>query len=98
MARGRTFGGNEPWLVLQTCYPTTLMFLTPHVPSPAYLCYFIAACWLNFQRALALVVMTAVVVFFICWSLFKKHCGAKVLLLLSPIWKCIKKSWQWLKW
>ncbi|KFP20018.1 Sodium/nucleoside cotransporter 2, partial [Egretta garzetta] len=64
----------------------------------AYLCYFIAACWLNFQRALALVVMTAVVVFFICWSLFKKHCGAKVLLLLSPIWKCIKKSWQWLKW
>uniref|UniRef100_A0A8B9Z7J7 Sodium/nucleoside cotransporter n=1 Tax=Buteo japonicus TaxID=224669 RepID=A0A8B9Z7J7_9AVES len=50
----------------------------------AYLCYFIAACWLNFQRALALVVMTAVVVFFICWSLFKKHCGAKVMLLL--IW------------
>ncbi|GAB0193882.1 sodium/nucleoside cotransporter 1-like [Grus japonensis] len=44
----------------------------------AYLCYFIAACWLNFQRALALVVITAVVVFFICWSLFKKHCGAKV--------------------
>ncbi|CAM9400206.1 unnamed protein product [Bubo scandiacus] len=30
----------------------------------AYLCYFIAACWLNFQRALALVVITAVVVFF----------------------------------
>ncbi|XP_061205816.1 sodium/nucleoside cotransporter 1-like isoform X6 [Neopsephotus bourkii] len=64
----------------------------------AYLCYFIAACWLNFQRALPLVVMTAVVVFFICWSLFKKHCGAKVLLLLSPIWKCFKKSWLWLKW
>ncbi|KFQ33549.1 Sodium/nucleoside cotransporter 1, partial [Merops nubicus] len=64
----------------------------------AYLCYFIVACWLNFQRALALVVMTAVVFFFICWSLFKKHCGAKVLLLLSPVWKCFKKSWPWLKW
>ncbi|NXO54090.1 S28A2 protein, partial [Aramus guarauna] len=64
----------------------------------AYLCYFIAACWLNFQRALALVVMTAVVVFFICWSLFKKHCGAKVLLLLNPVWKCFQKSWPWLKW
>ncbi|NXK79618.1 S28A1 protein, partial [Amazona guildingii] len=64
----------------------------------AYLCYFIAACWLNFQRALPLVVMTTVVVFFICWSLFKKHCGAKVLLLLSPVWKCFKKSWLWLKW
>ncbi|NWH61171.1 S28A1 protein, partial [Geococcyx californianus] len=64
----------------------------------AYLCYFIAACWLNFQRALALVVMTAVVVFFVYWSIFKKYCGAKVLLLLSPIWKCFRKSWPWLKW
>ncbi|NWR85355.1 S28A1 protein, partial [Furnarius figulus] len=64
----------------------------------AYLCYFIAACYLNFQRALALVVMTAVVVFFICWSFFKKHCGAKVLLLLRPVGKCFQKSWPWLKW
>ncbi|XP_013150819.1 sodium/nucleoside cotransporter 2 [Falco peregrinus] len=64
----------------------------------AYLCYFIAACWLNFQRALALVVMTAVVVFFICWNLFKKHCGAKVLLLLSSVWKRFHKFWPWLKW
>ncbi|KFW10301.1 Sodium/nucleoside cotransporter 2, partial [Eurypyga helias] len=64
----------------------------------AYLCYFIAACWLNFQRALALVVMTAVAVFFVCWSLFKKHCGAKVLRLLRPAWKCFQKFWPWLKW
>ncbi|NXE39866.1 S28A1 protein, partial [Ptilorrhoa leucosticta] len=64
----------------------------------AYLCYFIAACYLNFQRALALVVMTAVVAFFICWDIFKKYCGAKVLLLLHPIGKCFRKSWQWLKW
>ncbi|NXI68598.1 S28A1 protein, partial [Anseranas semipalmata] len=64
----------------------------------AYLCYFIAACWLNFQRALALVVITAVVVFFMCWRLFKKYCGAKVLLLLSPVWKCFQKSCPWLKW
>uniref|UniRef100_A0A8C8EF81 Sodium/nucleoside cotransporter n=1 Tax=Otus sunia TaxID=257818 RepID=A0A8C8EF81_9STRI len=47
----------------------------------AYLCYFIAACWLNFQRALALVVITAVVVFFVCWSLFKKNV---LLLYLTP--------------
>ncbi|XP_042741739.1 sodium/nucleoside cotransporter 2-like isoform X3 [Lagopus leucura] len=64
----------------------------------AYLCYFIAACWLNFQQALALVVITAVVIFFMCWSLFKKYCGAKVLTLLSPLWKCLQKSWPWLKW
>ncbi|NWJ12237.1 S28A1 protein, partial [Crypturellus undulatus] len=64
----------------------------------AYLCYFAAACWLNFQRALALVVMTALVVFFTCWSLFQKHCGAKVLQLLRPCRKCFQKSWPWLKW
>ncbi|XP_050165539.1 sodium/nucleoside cotransporter 1-like [Myiozetetes cayanensis] len=64
----------------------------------AYLCYFIVACYLNFQRALALVVITAVVVVFICWSFFKKHCGAKVLLLLRPVGKCFQKSWPWLKW
>ncbi|NXG16737.1 S28A1 protein, partial [Grallaria varia] len=64
----------------------------------AYLCYFIAACYLDFQRALALVVMTAVVVFFVCWSFFKKHCGAKVLRLLRPVGKCFQKSWPWLKW
>ncbi|XP_065590377.1 sodium/nucleoside cotransporter 1-like isoform X3 [Cyrtonyx montezumae] len=64
----------------------------------AYMCYFIAACWLNFQRALALVIITAVIIFFACWSLFKKYCGAKVLTLLSPFWKCLQKSWPWLKW
>lgn len=74
------------------------MFLTPNVPSPAYLCYLIAACYLNFQRALALVVITAVVVFFICWEVFQKHYGAKVLLLLRPVGKCFRKSWPWLKW
>ncbi|XP_068026376.1 sodium/nucleoside cotransporter 2-like [Melanerpes formicivorus] len=63
-----------------------------------YLCYFIAACWLNFQRALPLVIMTAVVAFFTCWSLFKKFCGAKVLLLLRPVWKCLQKGWPWLRW
>ncbi|NWW54842.1 S28A1 protein, partial [Pedionomus torquatus] len=64
----------------------------------AYACYFIAACLLNFDRALALFIMTAVVVVFTCWSLFKKECGAKVLLLLSPIQKCFQKSWLCLKW
>uniref|UniRef100_A0A669NYI1 Sodium/nucleoside cotransporter n=1 Tax=Phasianus colchicus TaxID=9054 RepID=A0A669NYI1_PHACC len=56
-----------------------------------YLCYFIVACWLNFQRALTLVVITAVVIFFVCWSLFKKYCGKKVLTFLSPLWKCLQK-------
>ncbi|XP_040426279.1 sodium/nucleoside cotransporter 1-like isoform X1 [Cygnus olor] len=76
----------------------TLRIVFWGILGAAYLCYLIAACWLNFQRALALLIITAVVVFFILWSLFKKHWGAKVLLLLSPVQKCFQKSWPWLKW
>uniref|UniRef100_A0A8D0EHA6 Sodium/nucleoside cotransporter n=1 Tax=Strix occidentalis caurina TaxID=311401 RepID=A0A8D0EHA6_STROC len=85
---GRTFGGNEPhcwpWLVLRIHDPMAHMFLTHNVPSPAYLCYFIAACWLNFQRALALVVITAVVVFFVSWGPLKSHGRNILLLYLTP--------------
>uniref|UniRef100_A0A8C0IZH5 Sodium/nucleoside cotransporter n=1 Tax=Chelonoidis abingdonii TaxID=106734 RepID=A0A8C0IZH5_CHEAB len=54
----------------------------------AYLAYFIAACWLDFQRAIALVVITALVIFFVGWGLIQKHCGAKLTKLLSPCQKC----------
>uniref|UniRef100_A0A8C3BGC2 Sodium/nucleoside cotransporter n=1 Tax=Cairina moschata TaxID=8855 RepID=A0A8C3BGC2_CAIMO len=76
----------------------TLQMVVWGILGVAYLCYLIAACWLNFQRALALLIITAVVVFFMLWSLFKKYCGAKVLQLLSPVQKCFQKSWPWLKW
>ncbi|XP_034640392.1 sodium/nucleoside cotransporter 1-like [Trachemys scripta elegans] len=64
----------------------------------AYLAYFIAACWLDFQRAIALVVITALVIFFVGWGLIQKHYGAKLTKLLSPCQKCCLKSWPWLKW
>ncbi|XP_067412148.1 sodium/nucleoside cotransporter 1-like [Emydura macquarii macquarii] len=64
----------------------------------AYMSYFIAACWLDFQRAIALVVITGLVIFFMGWSLFQKHCGAKLMKLLSPCRKGCLKSWPWLKW
>ncbi|XP_068552319.1 sodium/nucleoside cotransporter 1-like isoform X1 [Anas acuta] len=76
----------------------TLRMVALGIFGVAYLCYLIAACWLNFQRALALLIITAVVVFFMLWSLFKKYCGAKVLQLLGPVQKCFQKSWRWLKW
>uniref|UniRef100_A0A674JP77 Sodium/nucleoside cotransporter n=1 Tax=Terrapene triunguis TaxID=2587831 RepID=A0A674JP77_9SAUR len=44
----------------------------------AYLAYFIAACWLDFQRAIALVVITGLVIFFVGWGLIQKHYGAKL--------------------
>ncbi|KYO21461.1 sodium/nucleoside cotransporter 1 [Alligator mississippiensis] len=64
----------------------------------AYLCYFIAACCLNFQRALALVVITCIVVFFVGYDFIQKHYGAKLVRLFSPCQQCFRKSWPWLKW
>uniref|UniRef100_A0A674JQY9 Sodium/nucleoside cotransporter n=1 Tax=Terrapene triunguis TaxID=2587831 RepID=A0A674JQY9_9SAUR len=64
----------------------------------AYLAYFIAACWLDFQRAIALVVITGLVIFFVGWGLIQKHYGAKLTKLLSPCQKCCLKSWPWVFW
>ncbi|XP_074863286.1 sodium/nucleoside cotransporter 1 [Carettochelys insculpta] len=64
----------------------------------AYLAYFIAACWLDFQRALALVIITALVIFFVGWDFVQKRWGAKLVALLSPCQKCCLKCWPWLRW
>ncbi|XP_078541075.1 sodium/nucleoside cotransporter 2 [Lissotriton helveticus] len=63
-----------------------------------YIAYFIAACVLSFQRALALVVITCVVVFFVCYDLVKKFLGQKIIKFLSPVGRCFQKNRRWIKW
>nr|XP_056722041.1 sodium/nucleoside cotransporter 1-like [Euleptes europaea] len=68
------------------------------VLAAAYLAYFIAACWLDFRRAVALVVLTCLAAFLGLYSLVKKWCRAAIARGLSPIGKCFRNSWSWLKW
>ncbi|KAF7237768.1 Sodium/nucleoside cotransporter 2 [Varanus komodoensis] len=63
-----------------------------------YVAYFVAACWLNFDRALALVVLTGLAVCFMAYSLVKRWWGAKIVRMLRPCGKCFQKAWPWLKW
>ncbi|XP_029431030.1 sodium/nucleoside cotransporter 1 [Rhinatrema bivittatum] len=63
-----------------------------------YAAYFIAACVLNFQRAIALLVLTCLVLFFLSYDFVKLHWGKKILKFLSPVSKCFRKNWRWLKW
>ncbi|XP_058012460.1 sodium/nucleoside cotransporter 1-like [Ahaetulla prasina] len=63
-----------------------------------YLAYFVAACYLDYHRALALIILTSLVVAFLAYSLVKKCFGAKIIQMLSPCRKCCQKAWPWLKW
>ncbi|KAJ7311197.1 hypothetical protein JRQ81_006807 [Phrynocephalus forsythii] len=64
----------------------------------AYLAYFIAACWLDFHRALALVVLTSLGLCYLVFHLAKKWWGSKITRMLRPCGRCCQKAWWWMKW
>ncbi|XP_067327575.1 sodium/nucleoside cotransporter 1-like [Anolis sagrei] len=63
-----------------------------------YVAYFVAACWLDFDRALALVILTGLAIGLLAYSLVNKWWGSAIVRLLSPCGKCCQKAWPWLKW
>ncbi|XP_008847721.1 sodium/nucleoside cotransporter 2 [Nannospalax galili] len=62
----------------------------------AYVAYFVAACILNFQRALALFVITCFVVFVLASHFLKKFFGKKLIRCLKPFKNSRLKLWM--KW
>ncbi|KAE8633198.1 hypothetical protein XENTR_v10001812 [Xenopus tropicalis] len=63
-----------------------------------FLAMVIAACVLNFRRALALFVLTLLGIFFVFWDLFMDRYEGKIVKLFSPIGTFTKKHWFWMKW
>ncbi|KAM9330715.1 solute carrier family 28 member 3 [Gastrophryne carolinensis] len=63
-----------------------------------FLALVIAACVLDFRRALALFVLTVLVIFFVCWDLFMDRYEGKIVEFFSPVGKFLKKQWFWMKW
>ncbi|MBN3307868.1 S28A1 protein, partial [Amia calva] len=63
-----------------------------------YVTYFVAACVLDFHRALALVVLTSVVVFFALYGLLKKYQGKRIYDCFEPTRRCFKANLRWIKW
>ncbi|XP_001502706.1 sodium/nucleoside cotransporter 2 [Equus caballus] len=62
----------------------------------AYAAYFLAACILDFQRALALFVLTCLVLFVLVCHILKKYFGEKLTACLKPFKSsCLK---LWMKW
>nr|XP_054307038.1 sodium/nucleoside cotransporter 2 isoform X3 [Pongo pygmaeus] len=62
----------------------------------AYAAYFLAACILNFQRALALFVITCLVIFVLVHSFLKKLLGKKLTRCLKPFEN--SRLRLWMKW
>ncbi|KAG8539776.1 hypothetical protein GDO81_020381 [Engystomops pustulosus] len=75
-----------------------LKFIFIGVLCAGYAAYFIAACVLNFQRAIALLVITCVVLFFFIYDLLVERFGNNVKQFFKPLGKFLNKYKQWIKW
>ncbi|XP_068128701.1 sodium/nucleoside cotransporter 1 [Hyperolius riggenbachi] len=75
-----------------------IKYIVIAVLCAGYAAYFIAACVLNFNRALALLVITCVVLFFLAYDLVVRLFGKKIMNFLSPLGRCLKKHKVWMKW
>ncbi|XP_078112349.1 sodium/nucleoside cotransporter 1, partial [Sander vitreus] len=63
-----------------------------------YVAYFIAACVLDFQRAIALVVLTSLAVVAKSYELLKEYKGQSISQCFRPAVRCFKSNLKWLKW
>uniref|UniRef100_A0A8D0CIT2 Sodium/nucleoside cotransporter n=1 Tax=Scleropages formosus TaxID=113540 RepID=A0A8D0CIT2_SCLFO len=63
---------------------------SPHALHRVSLAYFIAACVLNFQRAIALVVLNCLAVFFIIYDLVKRYKGDSLKRCFRPVERCFR--------
>uniref|UniRef100_A0A3Q0QTG5 Solute carrier family 28 member 1 n=1 Tax=Amphilophus citrinellus TaxID=61819 RepID=A0A3Q0QTG5_AMPCI len=63
----------------------------------AYVAYFIAACVLDFHRAIALVVLTSLAVAAVSLELLKKYKGKSIGRCFRPVVRCFKSNLKWLK-
>ncbi|NXY42974.1 S28A3 protein, partial [Ceuthmochares aereus] len=64
----------------------------------AYLAVTIAACSLNFQRALPLLIITVLAIFFICWDFLIAKYEDRIAAFFFPGERYLEKQWFWLKW
>ncbi|KAJ8285429.1 hypothetical protein GJAV_G00026700 [Gymnothorax javanicus] len=63
-----------------------------------YIAMVIAACALNFQRAVALLVLTLVAAFFLAWDTFMGRYEPWLTKRLRPAGRAIRKQQYWLRW
>ncbi|XP_043833874.1 solute carrier family 28 member 3 [Dromiciops gliroides] len=93
---------------LEKKYDVTCDFLRKHQAVIRYIFYgillagwlalVIAACVVNFHRALPLFVLTVAAIFFVTWDYLVAKYEGQIAKFLSPGGRLINKHWFWLKW
>ncbi|XP_008538410.2 solute carrier family 28 member 3-like isoform X1 [Equus przewalskii] len=79
-------------------HKTTLRYILWGTLLAGYLAMVIAACGLNFHRALPLFVITVAAIFFVVWDHFMAKYDHRIEELLSPGRRFLDSHWFWLKW
>ncbi|XP_059362354.1 sodium/nucleoside cotransporter 2-like isoform X1 [Carassius carassius] len=75
-----------------------IKYIALGILAAGYLAYFIAACYLNFRRAIALVVLTCLCVFIIACELVNKFKSDSIRRFFKPVQRCFKSNIRWIKW
>ncbi|KAK5902269.1 hypothetical protein CesoFtcFv8_007541 [Champsocephalus esox] len=76
----------------------TFKYVVLGILGAGYVAYFIAACLLDFQRAIALVVLTSLAIVNKSYELLKQYKGESIVKCFSPAVKYFKSNLKWLKW
>uniref|UniRef100_H0WL07 Sodium/nucleoside cotransporter n=1 Tax=Otolemur garnettii TaxID=30611 RepID=H0WL07_OTOGA len=79
-------------------HKTILRYIIWGILLAGYLAMVIAACVLNFQRALPLFVITVTAIFFVIWDHLTARYEPRIDELLSPGRRFLDSHWFWLKW
>ncbi|KAM6169951.1 solute carrier family 28 member 3 [Rhynchocyon petersi] len=79
-------------------HKTTFRYIIWYILIAGYLTMVIAACVLNFRRALPLFVITVVVIFFLIWDSLMAKYEDQIDEFLSPGRRLLNSHWVWLKW
>ncbi|XP_036116653.1 solute carrier family 28 member 3 isoform X2 [Molossus molossus] len=79
-------------------HKTTIRYVTWGILLAGYLAMVIAACVLDFRRALPLFVITVAALFFVIWDHFMAKYEHRIDEFLSPGRKLLDSHWFWLKW
>ncbi|RVE68131.1 hypothetical protein OJAV_G00088670 [Oryzias javanicus] len=86
---------------LQRCFgrhKTKIRLIINLVLAAGFVAMVTAACVVNFQRAVGLLVITLVTIFFLVWDWVMERYGDRVWEVLAPVKNILKRNWFWIRW